>query len=88
MLHPSDNFGDTLQFGVRVHFEVAVWPDLINVIHAVKSTSLLTQLVNGGKAAGWHWSREEPVLYMKNLDAGTSYNSTMIYKRVDKDKPG
>lgn len=67
MLHPSDHFGDPLHFGIRIYFKVAVWTDLIDVINAVKSASLLTQLVNGGETAGQHWCREEPSIVHEEL---------------------
>lgn len=56
-------------FGVRAHFKVAVGPDF--VINDVKSARLLMKLVNGRKAVRQHWCREEPVLHVKSLRAGT-----------------
>lgn len=58
-------------FGISTHFKVAVGADLINVINDVKNASLLTKLVNGRKAIGQHWCREEPVSYLKNWNAGS-----------------
>lgn len=57
-------------FTVGARFKVAFGTDL-NVINEAKSASLLTKPVNGRKAVGQRWRREEPVSRLKSLGAGT-----------------